>query len=195
MYRNRRGRRAAPSTGSFQVYDIAIARALQLLLLPAASADSPPALRTRPCRPAAAGPGRGKVMPFSTVATTLLGIEHPIVCGGMTATGSTQPLTRRSFLNSAAPPSPCGMCINRDGEGEFSGMTELSSTARQRGARRRGVERWRPGHADGVMTPLYRPFSSLSPNQMALVTSIAMWGMALITSDELLPLRRRQQPG
>jgi hypothetical protein len=30
------------------------------------------------------------IMPFKTVATELLGIEHPIVCGGMTATGSAQ---------------------------------------------------------------------------------------------------------
>ena len=29
-------------------------------------------------------------MPLKTVATELLGIEHPIICGGMTATGSAQ---------------------------------------------------------------------------------------------------------
>ena len=29
-------------------------------------------------------------MPISTIATRLLGIEHPIICGGMTATGSAE---------------------------------------------------------------------------------------------------------
>ena len=29
-------------------------------------------------------------MPLTTVATRMLGIEHPIVCGGMTATGSAE---------------------------------------------------------------------------------------------------------
>jgi hypothetical protein len=41
---------------------------------------------------------RRRAMGITTVATQMLGIEHPIVCGGMTATGSVRLLAARSAV-------------------------------------------------------------------------------------------------